>query len=234
MKKLYFIAVLLLTAMVFSSCQKDPTPPPTTAPVINYGAGLGTTDGYPTGKHFALPQGISIIGEIRGGIYGKAPIDKTYKGPFNYDSKANYVTLGTGTFVNLYMTLYNSTLTDITFTMPGGLIFIDSADAHQHEPVYQKGYILQDVEVIVPALDTSFIDLRAYCLNHTLAASSYYAVYYIGPITNNPQLNMITNIMDGKQYPYGEEYNIQTIIWNVTDYGLILTSNEIAYLNALP
>jgi len=238
MKNRYLFLVLLLSAMTLVSCKKDTTPdvviPPTVTPV-NQNAGLGQAAGYPVGISYSLPDGISVVGYIRGGISGgKAPYEKTYKGPFKQETKANYVTLGTGTYVHLYMTLYNSLLTNISFSMPGGLIFIDSNDVFQHVPVYQKGYILQDVDVTVNALDTAYIELNAYCLNHTLSPSSYDAVYFFGPVTTNTQLNQVTNIMASKQYPFGEEYNIQTIIWNITDNGLTLTATEIAYLNSLP
>lgn len=239
MKTLYAMFAVIIAVFIMASCKKDkPTdinPPPVT-PVVqgNVLSGLGTTPGYPLGAFFELPDNISIIGDIRGGIYGKAPVDKTFKGPFNQSYKANWTSYGTGTYVNLYIQFYNSLNSPTTFTMPGGLIFVDSSDLHEHIGVYQKGFILQDVEVQINALDTAFVVLRAYCLNHTLAPSSYAAVYYIGPITYNPQLNQITAIMTNKQYPFGEEYNIQTIIWNVTDYALTLTPAEIAYLNALP
>ncbi len=235
MKRIYFMVFALVAALLLASCAKDDPPPVVTTNDANPLSGLGSNTGYPTGKYFKLPSNIRVLGDIRGGLYGKAPVEKSYTGPFNVEEfKANWVTLGTGTYVNLFIQFYNSALNATTFTMPGGLIFIDSSDLYQHIPVYQKGYILQDVEVTVPALDTAFIQLRAYCLNAHLAPSSYDAVYYFGPITNNTQLNTITTIMNGKQYPYGEEYNIQQIVWNVTDNGLTLTSQEIAYLNGLP
>jgi hypothetical protein len=238
MKKLYCVLVVLLIAMVLVSCRKDTIDPPSVDPTVisNPHSGLGQTPGYPTGATYSLPQNISIIGEIRGGIYGKEPLNKkTYNGPFNIvDSKANWVPYGTGTYVNLYIIFYNSSGANTTFTMPGGLIFIDSSDMFQHIPVYQKGFILQDVEISVNAYDSAFVQLRAYCINLSLHPSSYDAVYYIGPITNNADLNMIVNLMDGKQYPFGQEGSIQSIIWNVTDSGLTLTPAEIAYLTGLP
>lgn len=225
-----------LCALVLVSCKKespDSVLPPDNTPV-NQLAGLGTTTGYPSGKKFDLPKGVSLVGYIRGGLSGKAPYDKTYKGPFDLSSKSTYADLGTGTYVNLYMTLYNANTNMVNFSMPGGLIFVDSNDVYHHDPVYQKGYILQEVHLSIDPQDTAYIHLRAYCLNHTLAPSSYSAVYFFGPVTSNPNLNQITGIMATKQYPFGEEYNIQTIVWNVTDYGQNLTAADISYLNGLP
>ncbi|HOY32373.1 MAG TPA: hypothetical protein PKW80_10875 [Bacteroidales bacterium] len=246
MKTKIHLLFLLLAAsmMMFSSCKKDnheleiiPAGPPYGPVTPSSMAGLGSHPGYPTGTQYTLPSNIIIIGDIRGGLENKGyDIDKNkYDGPFPYiqHNKA-WIDYGTGTFVNLYIKFFNALPTPSTVVIPGGLIFVDSADINEHVGVYQKGYILQSDTIPVPALDTAFACIRAYCLNASLLPSSYDAVYYIGPITNNPQLNQITTIMAPKQYPFGEEYDIQHIIWNVTDHGLTLTAAEIQYLNSLP
>jgi len=229
------ITLLFLSVVLFSSCKKDNNDPP---PNQNTLSGLGQVHGFPTGTQFTLPPNVHIIGSIRGGDAKKMQgVDKnTYYGPFPVSTEKtnDYTEYGTGTYVNLYIQFYNSLGTDVTLTIPGGLIFCDSLDVIDSLGIYQKGYILQSVYIPLPALDTAFACLRAYCLNHTLSPSSYDAVYYIGPITNNPDLNQISTIMAPKQYPFGSEYNIQSIIWNVTDYGLTLDTAEIAYLNSLP
>jgi len=238
-KTLFFLSLLIAYAIMFNSCNKDeqiPAPEPTITPV-DYYSGLGSKPGIPTGRPFVLPSHVKIIGDIRGGIMGKNNgIDKNkYTGPFPYITPdKTWIDYGTGTYVNLYIKFYNSLPTPSSVTIPGGLIFIDSLDINTHTGTYQKGYILQSVTIYLPALDTSFAHINAYCLNHTLLPSNYNAIYYIGPITNNPQLNQISSIMSTKQYPFGEEYNIQNIIWNVTDYGMTLTPSEIQYLNSLP
>jgi len=240
--KLLFLAIAAFL-MVFSACKKEhnidvtPTGPPYGPVVNNYMAGLGITVGYPTGTTYTLPENIKIIGDIRGGIEGKSyQIDKNkYNGTFPYaPEEKSWIDYGTGTYVNLYIKFFNILPTPSSVTIPGGLIFVDSADLHEHIGVYQKGYILQSITIPVPALDTAFACIRAYCLNASLMPSSYSAIYYIGPITNNPQLDQVSTIMAPKQYPFGEEGSIQSIIWNVTDHGLTLTTAEIQYLNALP
>jgi hypothetical protein len=237
--KNYFIfGIVIAFCIVMTSCKKETTQsnndqngPTVTASTLT---GLGTTPGFPTGKNFELPKNIKIIGSIRGGLpYAKAA-DKNFKGPFPFvNNPKSWIDYGTGTYVNLYIKFYNTLPVQTTVTLPGGLIFCDSLDAHGFG-TYQKGFILQDVNIPVPALDTAFACIRAYCTNHTLLPSSYSAVYYLGPVTNNQDLNQIVTIMAPKQYPFGEEYNIQSTIWNVTDYGLTLTPAEITYLNALP
>ncbi len=242
--KLLFLA-LAASLMVFSACKKEshelviiPTGGGPYGPTSDhFMAGLGTTPGYPTGTAFTLPANIFIIGDIRGGIQGKDyQVDKPkYTGPFPIvpDDKA-WIDYGTGTFVSLYIKFFNALPTPSSVTIPGGLIFVDSADINEHIGVYQKGYIMQSITIPVPALDTAFAHIKAYCLNASLAPSSYDAIYYIGPVTNNPDLNQITTIMAPKQYPFGEEGSIQSIVWNVTDHGLTLTAAEIQYLNSLP
>lgn len=234
-KNLLLIGLVLVFAIFATSCKKDASNTNQDTPKsVSSVSGLGSNPGLPAGTNFELPKNIKIIGSIRGGLpFGKVA-DKSFKGPFPFNNNPkNWITYGTGTFVNLYIMFYNTLPTPATLTLPGGLIFCDSLDAHSLG-TYQKGFILQDVTIPIPAMDTAFACISAYCLNHTLLPSSYSAVYYLGPITTNQDLNQIVSIMAPKQYPYGAEYDIQSIVWNVTDYGLTLTATEISYLNSLP
>ena len=233
-------AFLVLIALSLNSCKKDNLPPTNPNPVItthNYLAGLGSTFGRPSGRPFMLPSNIKILGDIRGGqMYKSNEVDKNkYTGPFPLNMiPKSWVTYGTGTYVNLYIKFYNTLPTATTLTIPGGLIFVDSLDTDSSNGQYQKGFILQDVNIALPPMDTAFVVLQAYCLNLHLAPSNYNAVYFIGPITNNPNLDSIVTIMAPKQFPFGEEGSIQSIIWNVSDNGQNLTAADIQYLNALP
>ena len=213
--KIYLIlAVVIAFSFAFTSCKKDKTQTTPETPYIplptdvsSY-AGLGTHHGFPTGTAFHLPSNIKIIGSIRGGIQNKDyQIDKNkFQGPFPYVMpEKSWVDYGTGTYINLYIKFYNSLPTPSTFTIPGGLIFCDSLDIVDSLGIYQKGYIMQPIDITVPAQDTAFAHIKAYCLNAHLMPSSYNAVYYIGPVTNNVELNHITTIMAPKQYPFGEE-----------------------------
>lgn len=243
MKKSLFILGIFFSFFFLLSCKKDnsiiePTPKPPTQVYHPTNDGLGLHGGIPTGTQFILPTNVKIIGSIRGGMpYAKATkFDKqTYNGPFtNNELKSNWISYGTGTYVNLYIAFYNTLATNATLTLPGGLIFVDSTDVNDTIGRFQKGFILQDVHIALPALDTAFAIVRAYCLNLHLMPSDYSSIYYIGPITNNVELNQIVTIMAPKQYPFGNEGSIQQIIWNVTDYGLTLTPAETSYLNSLP
>lgn len=240
-KNIYFLfSVLIALFLVFNACKKTEVvddPPVIDNPDVNYNQGLGTTPGYPVGLIYHFPEHIQLIGDIRGGMpYGRSgEIDKeTYKGPFPAcEMNRNWTTYGTGTYVNLYMVLYNALSTPTNLSLPGGLIFCDTQD-NSHEPQYQRGLLLQTVNIQIPAQDTAFVHLPCYCLNMHLGVPSYQTVYYIGPISSNPQLNQLIVIMQPKQYPIGEEGNIQSIVWNITDNGQVLSPTDISYLNSLP
>jgi hypothetical protein len=242
--KIYLLfAVIFAISFAFISCKKEKTqtsPETTYIPLphdVSTAAGLGSVHGFPTGHIFHLPSNVKIIGSIRGGIQGgkDTPINKeTYTGPFSCKLLVDSTIYGTGTFINLYAKLYNSLPAIYNLTLPGGLIFCDSLDLVDSIGVYQKGYILQSIHIALAAQDTTLVHIKAYCLNLHLHPSSYDAVYYIGPVTNNVELNHITTIMAPKQYPYGQEGQIQSIVWKVTDNGLVLDSTDISYLNSLP
>ncbi len=242
MKKLFCILIVTFsTLLLFNACHKDkdPQPTPTPTPTVNpYLAGLGDHVGYPAGTAYALPAAIHLVSDIRGGYYSKSGVKKdkkTYKGPFPINLiPKSWVSYGTGTYVDLYFKLYNTLTTDTVVIIPGGLIFCDSLDNDSSNGIYQRGFILQNDTIYILALDTAFVALEAYCLNAGLSGSDYDAVYYIGPVTSNPNLNQIVTIMSTKQYPFGHESEIQDIIWNVTDYGQNLTQTEIQFLNNLP
>jgi hypothetical protein len=238
------LSILVIFTLLLIGCKKesvnpiDKTNPPTQI-YHSTNSGLGPHGGYPSGTAFILPPYVHIIGDIRGGLptsKGFEGVNKqTYIGPFiNKDLKANWVSYGTGTYVNLYIAFYNTLATNATLTLPGGLIFVDSTDVDDTVGRFQKGFILQDVHIALPALDTAFACIRAYCLNLHLMPSNYTSIYYIGPITNNQELNQVVTIMAPKQYPFGEEGSIQQILWDVTDNALPLSSMQITYLNSLP
>lgn len=231
-------AAAIAFAFVFSlsSCKKEEDSKTTTPAVTvpqNTKSGLGSTPGRPTGIHYSLPSNIHVVGKIYGGMHEDKSGGFDKKSAFPYDQvPKDWTYYGTGT-IAVYLKLYNSSSFTATVPIPGGLIFGDCIATDTSSGKYQGGLILQTVNVYIPAFDTIQVVLCAYCLNFCLT-TSYYAEYYIGPITNNPDLSQVVSIMVPKQYPYGEEYDIQDIIWNVTDYGLSLTQDEKDYLNSLP
>lgn len=235
---LFLTVILFLTGILLStSCKKDKddganTPDPT--PTNNQG--LGDNSGFPTGTPYVLPSFVTIVGEIRGGeSYDKSMphIKKaTLQQPNSISDKQNWEYYGSGTYVNLYIQLYNTLQEDTLVVIPGGLIFVDSTLTYQH------GFILQSVTIPLVANDTTFAIVRAYCCNLSRHGSDWEAVYHFGNISNNSELSKIVTILKTKQIPLIEDWattsEIQSIIWDITDYNEVLTSTQLDYLNSLP
>ncbi len=139
MKKSFLL--LLLVSIIFVSCKKEKTPPveipyvPTPSGLSTSLAGLGSHPGSPVGTTWTFPSSVKVIGSILGGDPGKAPFSgvktaETWESYMaNTQQRTNWVTHGLGMFVNLYMKLYNTSPTPVTFIMPSGLLFCnDSSD----------------------------------------------------------------------------------------------------------
>jgi len=237
--------LLVAFALIFIiSCKKDKddnnTPIVPIAQTPTNSQGLGNNSGFPTGTLYELPQSIEIEGEIRGGM------DYYYSGNDNVDKKNmkllhNIITnknineddwqyYGSGTYVELYMKFYNTSAEDTIVIIPGGLIFIDSTKTYQH------GFVLQTVSIPVLAHDTTYAVVNAYCSNLDRDCSDWDAIYHFGPVTNNSELIKIVEIMEEKEEPedFYVIYEIQDMIWDVTDYNKVLSQQQLSYLNDLP
>jgi len=227
MKKVLFIILSAVVLFSFTSCTKDKVQDEVEEPVLYSLNGLGNNSGEPTGEEFELPTFVKIIGEIRGGEMpgAKTNIDKSIPAPQLKDGI--FTAYGTGTYVHVYMGFLNTLGADIVLNIPGGLMFQDNTRYTQH------GVILQDAHIPIGANDTVYVKLEAYCLNKEITGGgNYNTIYEMGPVTNYPDLVQIIDILKTKQLPIGNEYSIQTIIWNVTD-GTGITEADIDYLNSL-
>jgi len=235
----WFVLAMILLVVVATtvSCKKDkddnndvnvlPKPENTN--------GLGNNAGFPTGTQYNLPSWVQLIGEIRGGEYygdKTIPANKHLPAFASKELKEYWQYYGSGTYVELYLTLYNTLATDSVFNIPAGLIFIDSTKTHQH------GFVLQTLSIPVLAMDTTYAVVKAYCANLSRSSSSWEAIYHFGPVSNNSELVKIVNIMKNKQLLTYMDYEIaseiQSIIWDVTDYNKVLTQSQLNYLNSLP
>jgi hypothetical protein len=238
------IMLVALVSTVFTSCKKETATPeitsitsvpyeaPLPAPDPSATSGLGSHGGNPTGAAYQLPPDVKLIGEIRGGLMGGKSFmipSKDQNGPAILKiGSDDYTTYGTGMYVDLYATFQNTGSTGINMCIPGGLLFTDTSHYHQN------GVLLQSVFITIEAGQTVNIHLKTYCCNHNLSPSSYNAVYNIGPVTNYSYLQDVINIMKNKQYPSLDNvYQIQSIIWHVTDYGP-MTEDQRNFLNSLP
>lgn len=240
MKKLLYILSLIF---ILFSCKDDSTIFPQFEPVNNqadhissyYNSGLGETTGTPVGSPYSFPDGIRVSGFIHGNspaYYSVAPIIDKEKNPgiqIATNDKANYITYGYGSLVNLYFSLVNNTNTLINVVIPKGAISYEAA----HVPSYQHGILVKTVNVPVMANDTADVHLQLFCLNahHGIASST--VPYYLGVVTIHPDLITVCDILNSKSYIDPANYGtIQSIIWKITDNGGF-GQTDIDILNAL-
>lgn len=232
--QLFLVCALCIT-FVTVACKKKKDDPDVIGPTNTNG--LGDNAGFPTGTVFSFPPYVTIIGDIRGGEdYGKSIYtrkDKRYlQLGYQKQTKENWEPFGSGSYVDLYIKFFNALNIDTSVTLPGGLIFIDSTK------VYQHGLILQPLVIPLFANDTTFAKVKSYCINMNRDPSDWLAVYYTGPTTNNSELVKIISILKAKDQIAMDNYSVvsevQTIIWDVTDYNQVLSQAQINYLNSLP
>ncbi|MEI6765070.1 MAG: hypothetical protein WCM76_05470 [Bacteroidota bacterium] len=238
-----YMVMVLAGLMIVSACKKEkaPTAIDETINPVTPGythAGLGEYSGVPSGTFIILPENISIVGQIRGGMQkGNGTLVKGKPGGAPYmmfDEKDTYLPVGTGTYVNLFVTFKNNGASPAHFTLPAGLIFCDdTTGVGDTTSIPQHGFLLKNEIIDIAGGAEASFQLKTYCLNSHGTPSNYGIVYNFGPVTNYPGLVEIVSIMKSKQEPVGHEGEIQGIIWNVTN-GNGLTAQDRATLNALP
>jgi hypothetical protein len=210
--------------------------------------GLGEDDGVPTGRQYALPDGVEVIGDMKGGYDGemltRSPIVKErYATPEQIRLEAeqsklraadDFQYLSIGRYVEVTMVLENVTSDEIRFTLPAGLIFICVGGGSQN------GFLIKDVEIRIPARTKVYLLINLFCCNHGRSASSSYDEYIFGPVTNNPLLLEIIEAVRNKHLPaYGDDdysdvsYVLQSIVWEVTE-DMVLSEESRLYLSTLP
>lgn len=222
-----FAAILVIT---LTSC-KDEKPEYTTFDPVDSQAthsteyvnsGLGENPGIPAGTLYSFPAGIEVVGYIHGNAptVMAAPVFDKIKYPDGVpgdpDPKLNYITLGYGSLVNLYFSVYNNTTATKTVTIPKGTICYEA----NHTPSDQHGLLVKTVSFSVPAHDTTDVHLQLFCVNAHHGIASATDPYKIGVITINPDLLTVCNILDAKTYIDPSNFGtIQTILWKITDNG---------------
>ncbi|WP_257666702.1 hypothetical protein [Parapedobacter tibetensis] len=126
--RLMQLAIVLLLATSLFSCSKDNDPgPEELEEEIGNLPGLGEKSGSPLGAQFTLPDGVTVDGEIRGGICQEAEIQ-----------------IGSGLLVTVCIGLRNDNDDEKTITFPGGLILISTTDS------YQNGIVVKDETIVIP------------------------------------------------------------------------------------
>ena len=227
-KYLSLVAAIIIVSM--TSCKDDKSEYTPFEPVNNqashtdayYNAGLGENPGIPAGTLYSFPSGIQVVGFVHGNapaILAAPVFDKTkYPDgiPGNLDLKLSYLSLGYGSLVNLYFSVYNNTTATKTVSIPKGTICYEA----NHTPSNQHGLLVKTVSFSVPAHDTTDVHLSLFCVNAHNGIATATDPYKIGVITVNPDLITVCNILDAKTTIDPNDYGtIQSILWEITDNG---------------
>lgn len=220
-----FVAVFVVS---LTSCKDDKTEYTPFEPVDNqashtsayYNAGLGENPGLPAGPLYSFPDGIEIVGYVHGNSPAVmlAPVFDKIKNPGGVpgdpDTKLNYITLGYGSLVNLYFSVYNNTTAAKSVSIPKGTICYEA----NHTPSNQHGLLVKTVNFSVPAHDTTDVHLQLFCINAHHGIASATDPYKIGIITVHPDLITVCNILNAKPTIDPNDFGtIQSILWDITD-----------------
>lgn len=201
---LVLLTATLMLAVVLPACKKDKKGNAEPAEVAGKIPGLGDTPGTPAATAYELPANISLVGKIKGNV-----CDTAYE-------------RGSGRFVDVCVALINSGGTDITLTIPAGLIILADSEEDQH------GMIIQETTIILKAGKITRCGLNAYCTNASKHPSSYTSTYTIGGVSSSVLIKQLIAILKNKKvntedYPndregYGKaEDAVQGAVWGITD-----------------
>ncbi len=238
---LRIFGLLVAITVVFTACKKESTTPASTgtptpvSPAYSH-VGLGDSNGVPSGTFISLPSYISVVGNIvaaaPGGKSGSVPFKPYATNNYIASDKGEYAPLGAG-IIGINIAFKNSLNSPTSFTLPAGLLFIDdtiSTDDTTRIP--QHCFMLKNVQVNLGAGETVKVQVLTYCSNHHFS-SPFGLNYQFGPVSNYPGLVELTSIMKDKQHPVGQEWRMQTCVWDITNESG-LTTDDRAFLNSLP
>ena len=133
------------------------------------------------------------------------------------------------TVVNVCFRLKNTTSHPIEIRFPPRLIVISKHTEDQNGVLIDAGQ-----KVVIPAYSMMWVDMALHCLNEKRRATRPDSEYEFGPVTDDPQLTEISEIVQSKDLKdHSSLLLLQQAIWQVTDRGG-LTDATRAQLRALP
>ncbi len=208
------------------SCSKDGAPGPEALDdeLANI-PGLGNTPGSLQGLPYQLPDGVTVVGQISGGMCEGAE-----------------TTIGSGLLVTVCVGLRNDSDQGRTVTFPAGLILVSATDEYQH------GVVLVEETIVIPPGETVRFVFHTYCGNSARAAATSNAVYTFGPITSSKLVARLVDDLKDKKIDaidywdgdgFRDEYytvqtGVQTLLWLITDgTDLDWASFDLAYRELL-
>lgn len=215
-KAFVLLTAACFAAFTFMACSKSDKKDdaPQTKETAGNIPGMGKAEGTPQGTALTFPAGVTLstrplLGEI---------CDTTYE-------------VGSGGLVEICMAFVNNNATDVTLTLPAGLVVISETTEYQH------GLLIQNATIVLKAKRTTQVGVNFWCLNASRAPSSGSAVYKLGPVTNSVLIGQLCEQLKNKrtarhEYTDDTDYYvasnaIQMLIWGYTD-GDGFTSAELA------
>jgi len=240
MKKI-IMGIVAMAIICLWSCEKNKSEAPGNIP------GMGETSGdLQVKEDFKLPQGISLIGDIYG-LDNKG--SKTGESSSADDVKAGYPYFGSGKHVQLKLTVLNTANFHRTVFFPKGLLW-------QCEiPGFQHGINLQTTWVCLNANSMRTFIMDLYCINMDIPNGGSNEPYRILGVTGSPVFSNLLNHISWRKINYemiygtfagsksapakGPAYDeivekLQAIVWNLTDKGIDISAEDIAFLESIP
>jgi hypothetical protein len=254
MKKLSnLFMILAIVAIGFVSCEKEKVEQPGEIP------GMGNAEGeLEIAEKFVAPAGIEISG-----LEGVPTTGVSVTGTNVLKSSNTYSSYHCGSggsfngdvfraWINIGLTIYNSSTEERCVTFPQGLVFKVS------DPEYQNALLLSDVKICVKGGETIQITLHAYCINKGKDGSDADVNYTILGTTSSDVIKKLLDLVSERlinlQYYSGENtstalksvaaedisvyyeraHHLQEAVWTLTNDGQDLSSDQINYIKSIP
>jgi len=239
MNRILFV-LTIFSGFILAACEKNFDSPGEIQ-------GMGDTPGdLQVKESFKLPQGIHLVGDIKG---SDAPYAKTgEKQQIIDDAKSSYPCFGSGKAVKLQLTLLNTGNSPRSVFFPKGLLWKCKFGKFQHGLQAQTTWVCLQPN----SSRTIFIDL--YCLNLGIPGPDQTANYSILGVTSSKVLWNLLNLIGwkkvnnemrngtfnaGKGTEDGPSYEeitekLQVIIHNLTNNGIDLAAEDKAFIESIP
>lgn len=242
MKALKFVAVvvLMLVTGTFISCDKEGNQEGDPGHI----SGMGNAGGkLQVIEPFVLPEGVSIVGEIRGFGDPNAAVkgdNSLLQKSMLKDDNNEYYTCGSGgQNIILHIELRNDNDEDIDYVFEGGCLFECQQEGCQHAICARR------VAIRLRARMSRRCKLLLYCINLGKSGSSANLSYKILGVSESERIIKLINALQHKKININdystdnlEEYggmcnHIQDIVWAITN-GTGVSDEGWEYINTLP
>lgn len=204
MKKIISIFAFLAIAILQTNCSNDDHKTATNEPdkTGSEWKGLGKSKEKPEGTPFSLPSGIKLASTINGYSEFDCGCQRRDEPCFR----------GTGENVRVCLGFTNTTSGPITVTIPQGLILISN------DVKVQNGLIIELETFEIPAEQTMYYSLGAYCLNVGRHIPKEVTTFELGPVTENASLKELMEFVETKIISDPSDAGmVQGAIWGITE-----------------